>query len=75
MTRPFDNFSSHVVGAKVPAAAVRNGAVATLSGEKITLQKSGSGVSVKYNDGVSKVIKADVFATNGVIHVIDKVIV
>jgi len=66
---------THVVGAKVPAAAVMNGAVATLSGKKITLQKSGSGVSVKYNGGVSNVIKADVFATNGVIHVIDKVIV
>merc|ERR1712136_695332 len=66
---------THVVGAKVSAAAVRNGAVATLSGEKITLQKSGGSVQVKYNDGVSKVIKADVFASNGVIHVIDKVIV
>merc|ERR1712180_546197 len=66
---------THVVGAKVPAARVRNGDVATLSGEKITLKKSGGSVQVKYNGGTSNVITADVFASNGVIHVIDKVIV
>merc|ERR1712180_74882 len=66
---------THVVGAKVPAAQVRNGAVSTLSGEKITLKKSGNSVQVKYNDGTSNVVTADVFASNGVIHVIDKVIV
>jgi len=66
---------THVVGAKVPAAQVRNGDVATLSGEKITLKKSGGSVQVKYNGGTSNVVTADVFASNGVIHVIDKVIV
>merc|ERR1712115_614290 len=66
---------THVVGALVPYAKVRNGDVATtLSGEKITLKKYG-GVKVEYNGGVSNVIKADEFASNGVIHVIDKVIV
>jgi len=54
---------------------VRNGDVATLSGKKITLKKSGGSVQVKYNGGTSNVITADVFASNGVIHVIDKVIV
>merc|ERR1711973_327296 len=66
---------THVVGAKVPAAQVGNGDVATLSGEKITLKKSGGSVQVKYNGGTSNVVTADVFASNGVIHVIDKVIV
>ena len=66
---------THVVNGVVPSTAVRNGDVATLSGEKITLQKRGRSVSVKYNGGVSNVGPADVFASNGVIHVIDKVIV
>jgi len=59
----------------VPAAKVRNGDVATLSREKITLKKSGGSVQVEYNGGTSNVVTADVFASNGVIHVIDKVIV
>ena len=50
------------------------GDVETLSGEKITLVKSGHDIKVEYNGGVSNVVKADVFASNGVIHAIDKVI-
>ena len=50
------------------------GDVETLSGEKITLVKSGYSIKVEYNGGVSNVVKADVFASNGVIHAIDKVI-
>merc|ERR1711992_373767 len=53
----------HVVKAKVPAAAVQTGTVSTPGG-----------VKVNYNGGVSNVITADVDASNGVIHVIDKVI-
>ena len=65
----------HVVAAKVPAAAVSSGPVKTLGGEEIELVKTpAGGVQINYNDGSSNVIKADVFGSNGVIHVIDKVI-
>ena len=65
----------HVVVGKVPAAAVRTGEVATFGGERIKLIKtSKGGVKVIYNGGVSNVVTADVNACNGVIHVIDKVI-
>merc|ERR1712026_215257 len=64
----------HVVAARVPAAAVVSGPVKTLGGEEITLVKSHHGVQVQYNGGASNVVTADVFASNGVIHVIDKVI-
>jgi len=64
----------HVVAARVPAAAVVSGPVKTLGGEEITLVKSHHGVQVQYNGGASNVVTADVLASNGVIHVIDKVI-
>lgn len=61
----------HVVGAKVPAAAVpANAAVATLNGKKIFVRSSAAGVAIN----LSKVTLADVMAKNGVIHVIDKVL-
>jgi len=60
----------HVVGAKVMSSDITDGMEATtLNGEKVML-------SIK--DGVfankSKVIKADIDASNGVIHVIDAVL-
>jgi len=65
----------HVVAAKVPASAVRTGKVATFGGERIKLIKTRSGgVKVKFNGGISNVVTPDVNACNGVIHVIDKVI-
>ena len=64
----------HVVAAKVPAASVVSGPVRTLGGEDIYLVKSANGVQVNFNGGTSNVVTADVFASNGVIHVIDKVI-
>lgn len=60
----------HVVAAEVYAADVTAGAVETLEGTNITLATDG-GVSV---NGAS-VTMADVAATNGVIHVIDEVLV
>lgn len=62
---------SHVVNAKVLAADVKSGAAATL-GSGINLTKNANGV---YINGTSKVTSADVPAKNGVIHVIDAVIV
>lgn len=65
----------HVVNAYVPAAAVTAGYVPTLStafGKNVSLQISTTG-GVKLNS-TSKVIATDVVATNGIIHVIDKVL-
>ena len=65
----------HVVTAKVPAAAVTTGPVETIGGESIDLVKTAEGgVQVNFNGGTSNVVAADVMASNGVIHVIDKVI-
>ena len=61
----------HVVAAKVPAADVKTGEVATVNGKKISLKAWDGKVTVNG----AKVIKADVMAKNGVIHVIDTVII
>ena len=66
----------HVVTAKVPASAVTTGPVKTIGGEVIDLIKSPEGgVQIKYNAFTThNVVTADVMASNGVIHVIDSVI-
>jgi uncharacterized surface protein with fasciclin (FAS1) repeats len=60
----------HVVPAKVPAKDVKTGDAKTVQGSTIALKAEGGKVMV--NDAT--VVKADVMASNGVIHVIDKVI-
>jgi len=60
----------HVVPGRVVAADVRSGRVNTVQGQPLTINASSAGVSV--ND--AKVIKTDVMASNGVIHVIDSVV-
>lgn len=60
----------HVVGAKVMAADVTPGYVGTVNGEKLSLTASKDGVKV---DGAN-VVATDIVGTNGVIHVIDSVI-
>ena len=60
----------HVVAAKVMAADVAAGKVKTLEGSEIDITTDGG---VKVNDAT--VTATDVAASNGVIHVIDKVIV
>jgi uncharacterized surface protein with fasciclin (FAS1) repeats len=61
----------HVVPGKVPSAAIAGKMlqVETVQGAKVAVDAT-KGVTV---DG-AKVVKADVMASNGVIHVIDKVI-
>jgi uncharacterized surface protein with fasciclin (FAS1) repeats len=59
----------HVVPGKVMAKDVKAGKVKTVQGQEITLATTG-GVTV---DG-AKVVATDVAASNGVIHVIDTVI-
>jgi uncharacterized surface protein with fasciclin (FAS1) repeats len=59
----------HVVPAKVMAADVKAGKVPTVQGSQLTVSTQG-GVSVDR----AKVVKTDVVASNGVIHVIDTVL-
>ena len=63
----------HVLAAKVPAADVKtadNTELTMLSGGKAYITKDANGVSIN----AAKVTKADVAADNGVIHVIDAVL-
>lgn len=60
----------HVVPAKVMAADVKAGKVTTVEGGEITIATDGG---VKVNEAT--VTSTDVAASNGVIHVIDKVLV
>jgi uncharacterized surface protein with fasciclin (FAS1) repeats len=59
----------HVVPAKVMAKDVKAGKVKTVQGSELTLGTTG-GVTVD----AAKVVQADVVASNGVIHVIDSVV-
>jgi len=60
----------HVVPGNVMAKDVKPGKVKTVQGSELTLATGGSGVTV---DG-AQVVKADIVADNGVIHVIDSVV-
>jgi uncharacterized surface protein with fasciclin (FAS1) repeats len=61
----------HVVPGKVKSGDIKPGAVKTVQGQSVQLSTKGGAVMV--ND--AKVIKADIVASNGVIHIIDTVIV
>ncbi len=64
--------TSHVVAGKVMAAdVVKTNSTKAVSGETLTIGSGEGGVTV--ND--AKVVKTDIAASNGVIHVIDSVIV
>jgi len=60
----------HVVAGNVMAKDVKPGKVKTVQGSELTLATSDNGVKV---DG-AQVVKADIVADNGVIHVIDSVV-
>lgn len=59
----------HAVSGKVMAADVKSGKVETLNGESIEVAVADSGVTVNG----ANVVKTDIMGTNGVIHVIDTV--
>jgi uncharacterized surface protein with fasciclin (FAS1) repeats len=59
----------HVVPGKVMAADVKAGKVKTVQGSELTVSTTG-GVKVD----AANVVKTDIAASNGVIHVIDRVI-
>jgi uncharacterized surface protein with fasciclin (FAS1) repeats len=60
----------HVVPGKVTASQVKPGAVKTVQGQSLSVRAEGGGVMVDN----ARVIQADVMASNGVIHVIDTVV-
>ncbi|MEC7272964.1 MAG: fasciclin domain-containing protein, partial [Candidatus Thermoplasmatota archaeon] len=61
----------HVVSGSVPSADVRDGMMATtVNGDKIKFTVSNGAVSI----GAAQVTTPDVLASNGIIHVIDKVL-
>lgn len=60
----------HVVPGKAVAADVKSGPLKTVQGQTLKVEVSSMGVQVDN----AKVIKADVMASNGVIHVIDTVL-
>ena len=60
----------HVVPGKVMAAQVKPGDVKTVQGQSLNVSSKGGSVMVDN----AKVTKTDINASNGVIHVIDTVI-
>ena len=60
----------HVIPAKVMAKDVKKGQVKTVNGKKATINITQKGVSIDK----ANVVKTDIEASNGVIHVIDHVI-
>ncbi|PPE65884.1 fasciclin domain-containing protein [Caldimonas caldifontis] len=61
----------HVVPGKVMAADVKTGKAKTVQGAELNLSKAGTYVTVEE----AMVVQADVSATNGVVHVIDRVLI
>ena len=65
----------HVVGSVIPSTAIAEGStdVASLQGENVTVTRSADGAIAV--DGASVVSgSADILASNGIVHVIDAVI-
>ena len=60
----------HVVPAKVMAADVKSGDAPTVNGKQLTIKADGKGVMVNK----AKVTATDLVGSNGVIHVVDTVI-
>jgi uncharacterized surface protein with fasciclin (FAS1) repeats len=71
-----DVLKYHVLGTEVPRAQVPLGApITTLQGETFQINTVGSDLIISDANGrTSKIILTDIRATNGVIHVIDTVI-
>ncbi len=60
----------HVLAGKVPASAVKTMKAKTVNGQELSLKVSDTGVTVDS----ANVVKTDIMGSNGVIHVIDSVI-
>lgn len=62
--------SYHVVPGRITSSQLKSGNVKTVAGNNVAVSVSGSGVTVNK----AKVVQADIPASNGVVHVVDKVI-
>ena len=62
--------SYHVVPGRITSSQLKSGNVKTVAGSNVAVSVSGSGVTVNK----AKVVQADIPASNGVVHVVDKVI-
>ena|SRR6185369_8436172 len=65
-----DVLSYHLVAGKMMAAEVRNGNAKTAEGSNLALSKAGDFVTVEE----AMVQHADIVATNGVVHTVDRVL-
>lgn len=65
-----DVLTYHVLAARLMAAEAKNGSVKTVYGASVAVSKAGEFVTVEE----ALVTTADVVATNGVVHVVDKVL-
>jgi uncharacterized surface protein with fasciclin (FAS1) repeats len=63
--------SYHVVSGQEKSTDLKAGAVPTLAGKSVMVKVQPSGISINS----AKVVKADMIASNGVIHAIDKVLI
>ncbi len=61
----------HVIAGEVPASEIESGTVATVAGEDVAIVASDSGVMVNN----AMVTTADIDVSNGIIHVIDTVLI
>jgi uncharacterized surface protein with fasciclin (FAS1) repeats len=64
--------SYHVVADELPASQIEAGEVDTISGQTLNVEVDQAGQEVNVNN--ARVIQPDVQASNGVIHVVDQVI-
>jgi uncharacterized surface protein with fasciclin (FAS1) repeats len=64
----------HVIAARVHSTNLKNGNVKTVEGREVTIDAANATVRGGLNSSPSKVEKANIIATNGVIHVIDNVL-
>ena len=64
----------HVVGARVYAANLVSGDVTTAQGGKVSINASSATVKGKNNAAPSKIIAVNIPASNGVVHLIDSVL-
>lgn len=62
--------SYHVVPGRITSSELKSGNVKTVAGTNVVVSVSSSGVTVNK----AKVIQADIPASNGIVHVVDKVI-
>jgi uncharacterized surface protein with fasciclin (FAS1) repeats len=65
----------HVVAGEIPSSDVESGEVTTVNGETFTIEATDMGVTITDAQGnTANVVTTDVEASNGVIHVIDAVL-